>query len=126
MFRGKMFPEARFNIGQEKAKQRNVFRVAWYKETSFNRKGSNKKKKKEKADYGNRGDKAILSGDDTSLRLIARFDTLPSLILEFPCIRLTPDARDEQCVGEKKKNGIKRVCNFKYWRILFFFLLVSH
>lgn len=89
MFRGKMFPEARFNNGQEKAKQRNVFRVAWYKETSFNRKGSNKKKKK-RADggYGNRGDKAILSGDDTeraaSLRLIARFDTLSFLSWNFP------------------------------------------
>lgn len=114
MFRGKMFPEARFNNGQEKAKQRNVFRVAWYKETSFNRKGSNKKKKK--AD-GNRGDKAILSGDDTSLRLIARFSHLG--ISPYPIN--TECKRWTRWTEEKKKNGIKRVCNFiKYWRILFF------
>lgn len=86
MFRGKMFPEARFNNGQEKAKQRNVFRVAWYKETSFNRKGSNKKKKKADGGYGNRGDKAILSGNEraASLQLIARFDTLSFYLLPFP------------------------------------------
>lgn len=95
MFRGKMFPEARFNNGQEKAKQRNVFRVAWYKETSFNRKGSNKKKKKQTVIGAIKRSSAATTPVCGSL--------LASLILEFPRIRLTPNASVERDEQKKKR-----------------------